>query len=169
MPECARQEEPFVDVPKDYGEAARVAYNRLSQALHLESPFPWSQAKMGRDDTDRSAVNRDVDVQGTPGLTRRDVQVNAPHRQDWQTREERNAIVPAWADKCRAGDHLELRHGGEKLDFVARIRAYAVRMELLKPEDVGIDFADHPGNTACVMLSVSANTTMDIVGRHDET
>ena len=39
---------------------------------------------MGRDDADRSAVNRNVDVQGTPGLTRRDVQVNTPHREDWQ-------------------------------------------------------------------------------------
>jgi hypothetical protein len=124
---------------------------------------------MGCDDADCSAVNRHVDVQGTPGLTRRDVQVNAPHRQDGQTREQRNAIVPTWADERRAGDHLELRHGGEKLDFITRIRAYAVRMELLETEDVSIEFADHPGNTGCVMLSVGANTTMDIVGRHDET
>jgi len=84
MTEGARQEEPFVDVPKDHGEAARVVHNRLSKALHLEPPFPWSQAKMGRDDADRSAVNRNVDVQGTTGLTRRDVQVNAPHREDGQ-------------------------------------------------------------------------------------
>src|SRR2546430_17714485 len=73
MPEGARQEEPFVDVPKDHSEAARVAHNRLSQALHLEPPFPWRQSKMGRNDANRSAVNRNVDVQGTPGLTRRDV------------------------------------------------------------------------------------------------
>src|SRR5207244_5571795 len=60
MPEGARQEEPFVDVPKNHGEAARVAHNRLSQALHLKPPFPRSQAKMGRNNADRSAVNRDV-------------------------------------------------------------------------------------------------------------
>jgi hypothetical protein len=169
MPECARQEEPFVDVPQDYGEAARVAYNCLCQALHLESPFPWRQAQMGRDNAERSTVNRDVNVQSTPGLTRRHVQVNPPYRQDWQTREQRNAVVPARADKRRAGHHLELRHGGEKLDFIASIRAYTVRMEFLEPEDVSIDFADHPGNTGRVMLSVGANTTMDIVGCHDET
>jgi hypothetical protein len=169
MPECARQEEPFVDVPQNHGEAARVAYNRLRQALHLESPFPWGQAKMGRDDAERSTVNRDVNVQSTPGLTRRHVQVNTPYRQDRQTREQRNAIVPTRADKGRAGDDLELRHGGEKLDFIARIRTYTVRMELLESEDVGIDFADHPGDTGRVMLSVGTNATMDIVGRHDET
>src|SRR5438309_5055570 len=73
MPEDARQGEPFVDVPKNDGEAARVAHNRLSQALHLEPPFPRGQAKMGRNDADRSAVSRHVDVQGTPGLTRWDV------------------------------------------------------------------------------------------------
>src|SRR5262249_15573519 len=104
-----------------------------------------------------------------PGLAWRDVQVNAPHRQDRQAREERNPIVPTRADKRRAGDDFELRHGGEELDFVARIRAYAVRMQLLQPEDIGINFTDHPGNTGCVMLSVGANTTMDIVGRNDET
>ena len=114
-------------------------------------------------------VNRDVNVQSTPGLTRRHVQVNTPYRQDRQTREQRNAVVAARTDKRRAGDHLELRHGGEKLDFIASIRAYTVRMEFLEPEDVGIDFADHPGNTGRVMLPVGTNTTMDIVGCHDET
>jgi hypothetical protein len=39
---------------------------------------------MGRNDADRSAVDRNVDVQSTPGFTRRDVQVNTPHCQDGQ-------------------------------------------------------------------------------------
>ena len=84
LTECTRQEEPFVDIPKAHGEAAWVPDNRLSKALHLEPPFPWRQAKMSCDDADHSAVDCDVDVKGTPGLTRRDVQVNAPYRQDWQ-------------------------------------------------------------------------------------
>ena len=88
-----------------------------------------------------SVVDRDIDVEGTAGLTRRDMQVNAPDCTDREARQERNAIGPARTDKRRAGHDLELRHGGEQLDLVAGIRAYTVRMQLLKPEDIGVDLA----------------------------
>ena len=95
MTECMCQEELFIDVPEDHGEAVRVPHNRLSKALHLEPPLPRGQSKMGRDDAEHIVADRDIDVKGTPRLTRRDVQVNAPHREDRQAREQHNPIVPS--------------------------------------------------------------------------
>src|SRR4029453_8398678 len=108
MTECVRQEEPFIDVPKDHGEAVRVPHNRLSKALHLEPPLPRGQSKMGRDDAEHVVADCDIDVKGTPRLTRLDVQVNASHREDRQAGEKRNPIVPSRAEKRGAGNSFEL-------------------------------------------------------------
>src|SRR5262249_59161894 len=82
LTERARQEEPFIDISQNHGEAAWVSHNRLSETLHLDAPLPERQSEMGGDHPDRAMVDGDIDVQGTARLTRRDVQVNAPHRQD---------------------------------------------------------------------------------------
>ena len=73
LTERARQGKPLVDISKDDGEAARVLDNSLGEGLHLESPLPWGKPKMGRDNMDHAAVDRDVDLKGAPGLTRWDV------------------------------------------------------------------------------------------------
>src|SRR4029453_13821207 len=116
MTECVCQEEPFIDVPEDHGEAARGPHNRLREAPPLGPPLPRGQSKMGRDDAEHVVADRDIDVKGTPRLTRRDVQVNASHCEDRQAGEKRNPIVPSRANKRRAGDDLELRYSGEELD-----------------------------------------------------
>ena|SRR5215471_7702675 len=107
LTERAGPEKPLVDIPQDHSKAARIPHNRLSETLYLDAPLPWSQSEMGCDHPDRTTLSCDIDVKGTARLTRWDVQVNAPHRQDRQAREECNPVVPTRSDKGRAGHDLE--------------------------------------------------------------
>ena len=60
----------------------RRTWIRLSQG---------ARPRCGRDDTDRSVVDRDIDVECAAGLAWRDTQVNAPDRED---REARKSAIP---------------------------------------------------------------------------
>ena len=111
----------------------------------------------------RDAVDVQVHVDGSPGFAPVDGQVDVADVEQSAPRQQSVSVVAVVALDCRAGDGLQAQ-GVREVLHLDRVGAGAgAGVDLLQPDDVGVDSAQNLGDPFRIAAPVAPHALVDVV------
>jgi hypothetical protein len=113
----------------------------------------------------RRAAAVQLDVDRAARLAALDAEVDALHREHFETREQAVAVVGAPAQQRRPGDRLEPGLAFEIGEHVETGRAV---LDFLQRDHVGVDLFQHVGDALGHEVAVAPDPAVRVVGRYPD-
>src|SRR6185503_4880790 len=161
---------PLVEVAHDQHRlVAGVAVTQgREQAARLLAPLAPMQTQMRDDDAQRTALDDELGIDGAARLVAADAEVDMAQPAHGKARQQRIAEAAAMIAQMRAAGRREAGHLGEKAPLLDEASEAMARIDLLQPDDVGMEFAQHLADALGIVAVVDADAAMHVVGRRDE-
>lgn len=162
-PQRRTARQPFIQVAEQHGGVMHPSGNDVAQSLGLAPPLHQAETEMRHDNPPSFPTHLDVCIDGAARLSPGWSERQQPDPFKVHSRQQHISVMAMTVAHVRTSHTSIFRRMGQQLELRAFIEVIMLPIDLLKANDIGVDFADHSGNAANIPPPVTADGAMNIV------